>query len=598
MAEHTAVRTAVGLFDVSHMGKVRVHGPGAVAFLNSVLANDLDRIEDGRAQYSMLCNADGGVIDDLIVYRWGSDEVFIIPNAANASAVVAVLTAAAPAGLAVENHHLDHGIIAVQGPRSEALLRAMGLPSDHDYMAMASATFDGEPVIVCRTGYTGEHGYELVAPVAVLGDLWDALLAAGEPFGVLPAGLGARDTLRTEMGYPLHGQDISPTITPVEAMIGWAVGWEKPAFAGREALLALKAAGPSRRLRGLLALDRGIPRPHMVVRRPGPDPADSLVGDVIGEVTSGTFSPTLKQGIGLALLDAGVSVGDEVVVDVRGRASRFRVVKPPFVDGQHALGGSAGACGCRNTRRKAATCGVGRRCRLGRVDEGEQQGDAGRGALPGLVGHQQGQGCPQVHPFQGGLPCRVRRRARGAPPGGGPVGHPVRDQGGRQLVRAIDEARRPTGGRSQQHADDEGDAGGGQPIEQRQRPGSSVGQPGCIVADGDALRHPLPIGHTRHLVDDCRGVLACQQGDHRARGHPTRSVACGTSRVAPASTAVSAARMPATTASSQVPGDWSADGTVAGTRGPAGAGPATSPAGRRVLRSRRRASATRTALRW
>jgi aminomethyltransferase len=332
VAEHTAVRTAVGLFDVSHMGKVRVHGPGSVAFLNSLLANDLDRIADGHAQYSMLCTESGGVVDDLIVYRWAQDEVFIIPNASNAASVVAVLVAAAPAEVVVEDHHLDHGIIAVQGPRSAELIAAMGLPADHEYMAMASAEYHGAPVIVCRTGYTGEHGYEIVAPVAVLGDLWDELLDVGAPFGAVPAGLGARDTLRTEMGYPLHGQDISPKITPVEAMIGWAVGWDKPAFSGREALLAQRAAGPGRRLRGLLALDRGIPRPHMAVRRIAADEAAPLDGAAVGEVTSGTFSPTLKQGVGLALLDASVSVGDEVVVDVRGRASRFRVVKPPFVE--------------------------------------------------------------------------------------------------------------------------------------------------------------------------------------------------------------------------------------------------------------------------
>jgi len=191
---------------------------------------------------------------------------------------------------------------------------------------MAMARFADAPVVVCRTGYTGEHGYELVAPNEVLGDLWDAVVAQASAQGGGAAGLGARDTLRTEMGYPLHGQDISPTITPVEALLGWAVGWDKPAFAGRDALVAQRAAGPARRLRGLLALDRGIPRPHMSVH------AESLDGPVIGEVTSGTFSPTLKQGIGLALLDASIAVDDEVVVDVRGRASRFRVVKPPFVE--------------------------------------------------------------------------------------------------------------------------------------------------------------------------------------------------------------------------------------------------------------------------
>ena len=326
VAEHTAVRSAVGIFDVSHMGKVTVSGPGAAAWLNSVLANDLDRIGAGQAQYSMLLNDDGGVVDDLIVYRWADDDLLIIPNAANAASVLEVLRACVPSDVQIDDRHEDDGIIAVQGPRSADVMRALGLPADHDYMAMKRAEFAGAPIVVCRTGYTGEHGYELVAPREVLGDLWDALIEAGAEFGLVPAGLGARDTLRTEMGYPLHGQDISPTITPVEAMLGWAVGWDKPAFPGRDALVAQRAEGPSRRLRGLLAVDRGIPRPHMAVH------AASLDGPVIGEVTSGTFSPTLKQGIGLALLDSSAKVDDEVVVDVRGRASRFRVVKPPFVE--------------------------------------------------------------------------------------------------------------------------------------------------------------------------------------------------------------------------------------------------------------------------
>lgn len=330
VAEHTAVREAVGIFDVSHMGKVAIHGPGAAVWLNGVLANDLDRIGAGQAQYSMLLNASGGVIDDLIVYRWSDDGVFVIPNAANAAAVLEVLRASVPDEITIDDQHLTHGIIAVQGPVSASVLSAMGLPTAHDYMAMEMARWDDAPVVVCRTGYTGEHGYELVAPNEVLGDLWDALIATGSELGLVTAGLGARDTLRTEMGYPLHGQDISPTISPVQALLGWAVGWDKPDFPGRAAIAAEREAGPARRLRGLLALDRGIPRPHMDVRRPGTDD-DPLAGAVVGEVTSGTFSPTLKQGIALALLDAGIRVDDEVVVDVRGRPARFRVVKPPFV---------------------------------------------------------------------------------------------------------------------------------------------------------------------------------------------------------------------------------------------------------------------------
>lgn len=325
VAEHHAVRTDVGVFDVSHMGKVRVHGPGAADFLNGVLAGDLDRIGPGRAQYSMLLNESGGVVDDLIVYRWSDDELFAIPNAANARRVVAALQAAAPAGVGVDDKHDDVGILAVQGPRSAAVVDALGFPSDLAYMTMQEAAFAGERIIVCRTGYTGEHGYELVIPAAALGAAWDAVCSAGAS----PVGLGARDTLRTEMGYPLHGQDISPQISPVEAGLSWAIGWDKPAFAGRDAAVAQRAAGPARRLRGLRAIDRGIPRCHMAVY--ASSSSDPLSGPVVGEVTSGTFSPTLKTGIGLALLSTDVAVGDEVVVDVRGRASRFEVVTPPFV---------------------------------------------------------------------------------------------------------------------------------------------------------------------------------------------------------------------------------------------------------------------------
>lgn len=320
VAEHTAVREDVGVFDVSHMGYTEVTGPGAIAWLNAIVANDLDRVGAGQAQYNLLCDDSGGVIDDLIVYRVSDDHAFIVPNASNSDAVVAALTAAAAgSGVTVADQREDFGILAVQGPRSDAVLAAVGLPAGHDYMSFASAEWGGSPVVVCRTGYTGERGYELVVPVTVLGDLWDAVLAAG----ATPAGLGARDTLRTEMGYPLHGHELSLDITPVQAGLVWAVGWDKPAFSGREALVAERAAGPRRRLRGLLAVERAIPRPGM--------PVLSVDGAPVGETTSGTFSPTLKRGIGLALLDPSIAEGDEVVVDVRGRQARFTVTKPPFV---------------------------------------------------------------------------------------------------------------------------------------------------------------------------------------------------------------------------------------------------------------------------
>jgi aminomethyltransferase len=324
VAEHTAVRTAVGIFDVSHMGKVRILGDGAFAFANSVFTNDLDRIKPGQAQYSMLCNEAGGVIDDLIVYLVSNEEVRFIPNAGNASTVVAHLEKIVPTGIVIENNHLKQGIIAVQGPNASKVVRALGLPTDHDYMAFADAKWNGFDVSICRTGYTGEPGFELVIENAGLVDIWNALLASGAELGILPCGLGARDTLRTEMGYVLHGQDISPEISPVQARTGWAVGWNKEAFSGRAALSAEKAAGAKRVAWGLLATGRGIPRSHMQVK--------SASGEVVGETTSGTFSPTLQKGIALALLSPEVSLGDTLVIDVRGRDLEVVVTKPPFVD--------------------------------------------------------------------------------------------------------------------------------------------------------------------------------------------------------------------------------------------------------------------------
>ncbi len=325
LKEHAAVRTAVGIFDVSHLGKADVKGPGAKDFLNRCLSNDLDRIGAGRAQYTLCCDDEtGGVVDDLIAYRRADDDMFLVPNAANAAEVIQRLAATAPEGVQVEDLHERLAVIAVQGPRSGDVLQAAGLPADLDYMAFTVADWhDGKELAVCRTGYTGERGFELLPRWDDAGEVWDAVVAAAAEHGGRPCGLGARDTLRTEMGYPLHGQDLSFDITPVQARLGWAVGWTKPAFWGRDVLLAERErkAGPV--LRGLEALDRGIPRPHMPVL--GAD------GAPVGEVTSGTFSPTRRVGIALALLERSVDEGDEVRVDVRGRPSLMRVVRPPFV---------------------------------------------------------------------------------------------------------------------------------------------------------------------------------------------------------------------------------------------------------------------------
>ncbi len=326
VAEHHATRNAVGVFDVSHLGKALVAGPGAAAHVNSCLTNDLGKIGPGRAQYTLCCDERGGVVDDLIAYLVGDDEVFLIPNASNTARVVALLREGAPAGVTVENLHDDFAIIAVQGDESDQVLAALGLPFAHDYMHWLDAALAGAAVRVCRTGYTGEKGYELVVRSADAVAVWDAVLAAGAPFGVLPCGLGARDTLRTEMGYPLHGHELSLDINPVEAGVSWAVGWNKDTFWGSDALRAVRAAGPTRRLRALKASGTGIPRPGMAVLA-----AD---GTPLGEVTSGTFSPTLGLGIALALLDAGVRLGDQVDVQVRNRREPFTVEKPPLVTPQ------------------------------------------------------------------------------------------------------------------------------------------------------------------------------------------------------------------------------------------------------------------------
>jgi aminomethyltransferase len=324
VAEHTAVREAVGVFDVSHLGKLAITGPGAAEFVNRCFTADLAKIGPGHAQYTLCCTDTGGVVDDIIVYLVGPDEVLAVPNAANAAQVAQMLRAAAPEGVAITDRHRELAVVAVQGPLAGALHATMftgfEAVSDLDYMAFG----DAGAVRVCRTGYTGERGYELLVPWDSAPGIWDALMAGAESLGGRACGLAARDTLRTEMGYPLHGQDLSVDISPVQAGSGWAVGWSKPEFWGREALVAEKEIGPARRLRGLKATGRGIPRPGMDVL------AD---GTRVGVTTSGTFSPTLKAGIALALIEtsSGIGLDDTVTVDVRGRGLEATVVKPPFV---------------------------------------------------------------------------------------------------------------------------------------------------------------------------------------------------------------------------------------------------------------------------
>jgi aminomethyltransferase len=343
-AEHAAVRTAVGIFDVSHLGTLLVKGRGVLSALNELFTNDLHRIAEGQAQYTLLCDESGRVIDDLIVYILadgsdpstvgsaatggagvgGIDEVLLVPNAANADYVREAVAEVVPADADVTDAHTDMAIIAVQGPKSDAVLADVGVSVTLDFMAVDRASISGVEVIICRTGYTGERGYELLVDSRAAVELWNLLLTAAQSHGGLPCGLGARDTLRTEMGYPLHGQDLGGEIGPVEAKLSWAVGWKKASFRGRQALLARKASDLTPRVQGLVLTDRGVPRPGMSVHL-FPD------GPTVGSITSGTFSPTLRTGVALALLDRTVEPGAEVVVNVRGRWLVARVSALPLV---------------------------------------------------------------------------------------------------------------------------------------------------------------------------------------------------------------------------------------------------------------------------
>lgn len=237
--------------------------------------------------------------------------------------MVAALLEVAPDEIEIVNLHEKFGVIAVQGPKSKAVIESLGLNPAMDYMAFEHVEISGKPVILCRTGYTGEHGYEIVPRWEDATAVWDALINAIAPFDGLVCGLGARDTLRTEMGYPLHGHELTLEITPVQASAAWAIGWDKPSFSGSASLVAQREAGKHTRLRALISQDRGIPRAGMQVK--------NAQGEVVGEVTSGTFSPSLKKGIALALINPEYKVGDELTVDVRGRDSVAIIAKLPLV---------------------------------------------------------------------------------------------------------------------------------------------------------------------------------------------------------------------------------------------------------------------------
>ena len=321
VSEHNAVRNDVGVFDVSHLGKLLIEGPTAVETLQGAVTADVDRLEPGTATYALCLTDDGGCVDDVFAYRLAADEILVVPNAANVDAVAEMIRSSGPAE--VVDAWDRWAILAIQGPRSFEVVAKLWPDAGTAEMKLYSwqpIEVFGRPGMIARTGYTGEPGFELYAPTETAPAAFSALLDAG----AAPVGLGARDTLRLEMGYALYGHELTTEINPLEAGLGWAIRWDAP-FRGRDALAKVKEEGPARRLFGIRCTERGVPRQGYPVL---------LDGERVAEVTSGNFSPTLSTGIALALgpAERRPPEGEEVAIDARGRPIPGDIVKPPFID--------------------------------------------------------------------------------------------------------------------------------------------------------------------------------------------------------------------------------------------------------------------------
>jgi aminomethyltransferase len=323
-AEHRAVRSAAGIFDVSHMGEIEISGPQALDFVQFVTTNDASSIDVGQAQYSTLTREDGKLLDDLLVYR-RKESFLLVVNSANRERDHDWIASHAPSFDARLEDRSDHfALLALQGPRAQEILGRI-TPADLEdiaYYRFTEATVAGGEAIVSRTGYTGEDGFEIYIPADFAVPLWRDLLDAGHEQGLVPAGLGARDSLRLEMGYALYGSDLDETRDPFEAGLGWVVRLDKDEFVGRDALLERKKAGVPERLIGFRMLERSFPRPGYAVRHEG---------NTVGSVTSGTLSPSLGVGIGMAYLPTPLAIpGTVISIDIRGQSVPAEVIRPPF----------------------------------------------------------------------------------------------------------------------------------------------------------------------------------------------------------------------------------------------------------------------------
>lgn len=324
LEEHETVRSGVGVFDISHMGEFWVRGRGAQAAINSWVTNDVAKITKGQALYSPVCRENGGIVDDVVVMCEDAQNYLIVVNAANIEKDFAWFQSHLPGDVSLENKSDETALLAIQGPKSRVVLeRAFHV----DLAAVSYYHFIKQPspfgsVIISRTGYTGELGYEVFLPVSEAARFWKHLFETGKPFGLKPVGFGARDTLRLEARFNLYGHDMTDETTPLEAGIGWTVAWDKKDFIGKKALQAQKAKGLARKLVGFEMLERGIARDGCPV---------FAHGKTVGHVTSGTFSPTLRRNIGLAYVPVEFAeIGREIQIEIRGKLLKAKVVKTPF----------------------------------------------------------------------------------------------------------------------------------------------------------------------------------------------------------------------------------------------------------------------------
>ncbi len=327
--EHNAVRTAAGLFDVSHMGEFLVSGPGAKRFVDSLVTNDVTSLYDGKALYTAMCQDDGGIIDDLLVYRFGSEMYVLVVNASRKDVDMAWIEQHAPPDVSVRDVSDETALLALQGPRAFDIFEKASGTNFSDlkfyHFERPAECLGSKHLLVSRTGYTGETGVEVYCPSEEAASIWTKLMDAGREFGLLPAGLGARDTLRLEAGFCLYGNDLTVETNPLEAGLGWLTKLEAGPFVGRDALRRVKESGPARKLIGFIAEERGIPRAGNELLAPS--------GEAVGVVTSGSQSPTLSKGVGLGYVENRpefTTPGSLLQVSARGRSTAVKVTRPPF----------------------------------------------------------------------------------------------------------------------------------------------------------------------------------------------------------------------------------------------------------------------------